>query len=411
MPQIESLGRPMRIAIVNETYSNKMGYAEHCLSKALASLGVELHLITAGLPHYYTIEDFKDTYGDFNIGHDGQQESEIVDGYTVHYIGHSKLLGRGRLKGLSSKLRQVRPDIVQTFASISWVPLDSAMMKLLFGYKLFTGNHTTASVFPLAQREASIWDRERIKTLLMRGVPGRAISLLSERCYAATADCADVAVRFFGVLKSKIDVCPLGVDTDVFYPLDRGSEREETRARLGFRAEDIVCVYSGRFAGDKNPLLLARAVERLVLEGEPYRALFIGNGGQAKEIAGRAGSQLHSFIPYQELGSLFRACDIGVWPAQESTSMLDAAACGLPIIVNDTLVATERIDGNGITYRLNDIDDLVRALRSLRSPGRRKELGTVGASRMATLFSWKAIAERRLQDYRAALGIAGWRRG
>jgi glycosyltransferase involved in cell wall biosynthesis len=411
MKKIKPLARPVRIAIITETYSSRMGYAETCLSKELAKLGTELHVITSGLPHYYFMEDAKGTYGHFNSGHDTNKESDKIDGYTVHYIDHSKLLGKVKLRGLLAKFFQIRPDIVQTFASISWIPLETAMMKPLFGYKLFTGNHTTASVFPLARRRASIWDRERLKAFFMRGLPGRAISLVTEKCYGATTDCADIAVRFFGVQKSKIDICPLGVDTDVFYPLDRGSEREETRALLGFGAEDIVCVYSGRFASDKNPVLLARAVERLIREGEPYRAIFIGNGGQAKEIADCAGAQLHPFVPYQELGRLFRACDIGVWPAQESTSMLDAAACGLPIIVNDTLVATERIDGNGITYRLNDIDDLVRALRSLRSPGRRKELGTVGASRMASLFSWKDIAERRLQDYRAALGIEGWRRG
>jgi glycosyltransferase involved in cell wall biosynthesis len=110
------------------------------------------------------------------------------------------------------------------------------------------------------------------------------------------------------------------------------------------------------------------------------------------------------FRPHRELPPYYRAADIGVWPTQESMSMLDAAACGLPIIVNDTLLAKERIEGNGITYRLNDAGDLAEKIRWLSDPGRRRELGDTGARRMIELFSWGALARHRLADYEAAAG-------
>ena len=84
--------------------------------------------------------------------------------------------------------------------------------------------------------------------------------------------------------------------------------------------------------------------------------------------------------------------------------MLDAAACGLPIVVNDTLLAKERIEGNGITYRLNDAQDLADKLELLCRPEFARELGHVGAVRMAESFSWSSIARRRLADYEAATG-------
>ena len=86
--------------------------------------------------------------------------------------------------------------------------------------------------------------------------------------------------------------------------------------------------------------------------------------------------------------------------------MLDATACGLPLIVNDTMQAVERIEGNGITYRLNDLDDLVRALRDLRDPGVRAKLGRHGAERMRERFSWGVLARQRLRDYAEALGYS-----
>ena len=82
--------------------------------------------------------------------------------------------------------------------------------------------------------------------------------------------------------------------------------------------------------------------------------------------------------------------------------MLDAAACGIPIVVNDTLRATERIEGNGLTYRLDDLEDLIRVLASLKEQPDRERLGRCGAKRMCSLFSWESIAQRRLRDYETA---------
>ena len=67
--------------------------------------------------------------------------------------------------------------------------------------------------------------------------------------------------------------------------------------------------------------------------------------------------------------------------------MLDAAACGLPLVVNDTLKAHERIDGNGMQYKVNDLDDLVRAIGQLQDARLRQTLGASGAQKMRNQFS------------------------
>lgn len=83
--------------------------------------------------------------------------------------------------------------------------------------------------------------------------------------------------------------------------------------------------------------------------------------------------------------------------------MLDAAACGLPIVVNDTMSAPERINGNGFAYRLNDLDDLINMLLKLQDPTTRLRLGSCGAQKIARSFSWESIAKRRLRDYETSL--------
>ncbi len=397
----------MKIVIISEVFAKNMGYMESMLPKYLAKLGAEVHVITTDLSPYYQTPDFAKTYTEFSKKSQLTPGSvEFHDGYTLHALPHQRLLGYMRITGMKQKLAEIRPDIVYSMASIGWIALESALLKPRFGYKLFTGSHTTASVFPLSRSKKTLFDAAQVKNFLTRVIPGRFTSLFTEKCYGATEDCADIAVRFFGVEKSKIDVCPLGVDTELFHPLnteDDFKERANFRSELGIGDDEIVCVYTGRFSDGKNPLVLGEAVARLVAQGEPYRAIFVGHGVQAESLKQLPGCTVFPFTPVENLPQYFRSADIGVWPTQESTSMLDAAACGLPLIVNDTLIATERIEGNGWTYHLNDVDDMVRVLLLFKDPSLRKKLGDAGARKMVREFNWESIALRRFNDFKFAL--------
>jgi glycosyltransferase involved in cell wall biosynthesis len=397
----------MKVVILSETYAEAMGYAGTCLPAAMAKLpGVEVHYVTAGLPVYYTMADFSKTYGTFQTAEFRPGDVREVAGYKVHYLAFEPTYGGVRLKGLGDKLRQIAPDVVQTFAHVSWGAIDAARLRRSLGFKLFTGNHTTASVYPLARMNAGLLNPLRLREFVIRGLPGRYVSSGIERCYGATADCSDVAARFMGVPRKKLVTLPLGVETDIFHPASDDEERRratDLRAQLEVVDDEIMCVYTGRFAEDKNPLLLARAVKELRLAGEPFRAVFFGEGIQRERIEAVEGTVVRPFVHYTQLGDLYRAADIGVWPTQESTSMIDCAASGTPIVVNDTIAAVERVEGNGLRYRLGDLEDLKRALLELKSLERRSELGSEGARKMERDFSWRSLAQRRVNDYRAAL--------
>ena len=397
----------MRVVLLSEVFSLKMGYLENALPKYLARLGADVHVVTMGLPPYY-IQNPQEIYRGF-ADDTGLRPGmvEAHEHYTLHTIAHRRRMGYLQAVGLIEKLRALRPDIVQTTAAIGWLPLQAAWGTIALGYKLFTGNHYHASVFPLAGRKLRPWDRDLLNCRIKRSLPGSLVALRTEKCYAIAPDCADIAARFFGVPRRKIDICSLGVDSDLFSPAVEEADikaRHELRARLGVAEGEIVCAYSGRFTEDKNPLVLAAAVEDLRRRGEPFRGLFVGNGPQRHAIQACEGCITHPFVPVHELGAFFRASDIGIWPTQESTSMLDAAACGLPIVANHTMSASERLDGNGLTYKLNDRDDLARVLLSLKEQERRQRLGSCGADKMARNFSWHTIAARRVCDYERALG-------
>lgn len=397
----------MRVVLLNESFPEGMGYAGTAIPKTMRAMGVDVHYVTAGLPVYHGMPNYAETYGEFHRNIDLPGSTREVDGYQVHFLDYRLGFGGARLLGLREKLAELKPDIVQTLNHVAWPPLAAALNRRNGGYKLFTGNHTTASVYPLARMDAGPLNPLRIKEYLIRTLPGRFISRRIERCYGATSDCSEVARRFMGVPAEKLTTLPLGVETDVFHPATNPEEHARAKALredLGVASEEIMCVYTGRFSDDKNPALLAEAVAEMRAAGAPYRAVFFGEGVQRDRLAGIEGTIVRPFVHYSGLADLYRAADIGVWPTQESTSMLDCAASGRPIVVNDTIAAVERVEGNGLTYRLNDNDDLKRALSALQSPETRFALGSVGAAKIVAKFSWQALVQVRIDDYAAAIG-------
>lgn len=395
----------LRVLIIAETYPPKMGYLVTSLSKYLARLGMEVHVVAMDLPPYYNAA--ADVSGATRFLQEqalAAGSSSIVDGYTVHILRHRRLLGYAAMVGLWRKLRQLRPDVVYSVVTLGWNPLLAALAATVLRYQLFIGNHTAISGFPLAAA-AHPGPSALLRNFLMRWIPGRFVSLAAHKCYCPTSDCAEVAARFFGVQAGKLAVVHLGIDTDFFFPASPADEsaRAALRRRLGFADADIVCIYTGKMGEMKNPVLLARAIEQLRAEGRPFRGLFIGDGAQRAEVARHPGSVVLDFMEFSSLGDFYRACDIGVWLTNESTSMLDAAGCGLPLIVSDRIYQ-DHVTGNGLAYRMNDLDSLLQTLRRLQDPEVRHALGAAGAAKMRQSFSWEGAAQRRLLDFQAAVG-------
>jgi len=144
-------------------------------------------------------------------------------------------------------------------------------------------------------------------------------------------------------------------------------------------------------------------VEQLRSQGRPYRALFIGDGDRVDSLRRGCASTVLGFMPVRMLAPYYRAADIAVWPTNESTSMLDAAACGLPLIVSDQIYR-DHVQGNGLIYRLNDLQSLVETLLTLESSETRTALGAAGAEKMRREFAWTHAAQVRFQDFQQALG-------
>lgn len=396
----------MRIVLLSSMFSEGMGYSMNCLPKAWASLGHEVHVITTTAQMYYGSPFYQQTYEPFLGPEQVECGVKQLDGYTLHRLSLINWRKRLGARGLWASLRRIQPQIVQSFDIVSLITMQAAFYQPILGYRLYTENHIHASVFsPATQyRQMSFW--RKFKIFGGTTLPGFLVNLRTVRSYAIAEDPLEISVRFLGVPVDKVVLSPLGVDTDLFHPPFSTADldaRDALRQQFGFTENDIVCIYTGRFTEGKNPLCLATAIGLLVDQGQSFRGLFIGDGPQAEAIRNQPGCVVLPFVRYPDLPTFFRTADIGVWPMQESTSMLDAAACGLPVIVSDRVQATERIEGNGLTYQESNPTDLALTLLTLQDAAKRKALGLAGSTKMLESYSWTYIARRRLADYEAAL--------
>lgn len=396
----------MKIVFITDMYSENMGYVENFLPKAMAKLGHEVHVIASTAQVYFNSPDYKKTYEPFIGPNIVEPVTKQIDGYTLYRLPLKPAIRKNivRIKGLEELLAKIEPDIIQTFDVYAFTTYEVALFAKKHHIKLFTESHTHASVF----------DPGNFKIKLRHWLLGfpkklKVIDEVTVKHYPIAKDVAIISEGFFKVSPQKVEVQSLGVDTDLFAPVLSDADYKEKssyRNKLGFLPEDLVCVYTGRFTPDKNPGCLAQAVNYLQEQGHHHiKALFLGSGTHADIafIESMKGCIVHPFVKVNELAPYYHLADIGVWPKQESTSQLDAMACGLPIIVSDKVGVKERVTGSGLFYEENNFIDLANKILQLTDPSLRKQLAERGMEKIKESYSWEAIAAKRVRDYKQSL--------
>ncbi len=392
----------MVIVFATEFFSEGMGYSENCLPKAMASLGHEVHVVASDLQVYGNLPDYEQIYGKYLGPAVVPTGTKDIDGYSLHRLPHRIIAGYVDIKGFLPKLHELKPDVVQVHHCASAIALKSAFGKSILGYRLYSECHQHLSVTRPFLRFGKKLQMKRVLYGVSRTAPGFLISLVSTKCFPISHDCAFVAHQYYGVQKDKIRIMPLGSDTDLFCPVSNNEleqERDLLRKTLEVSENEILCIYTGRFSQDKNPLLLANAIGELNKSGSCFKGLFIGDGVQASAIESLPGTRAIPFVPFRMLPKYYRAADIGVWPTQESLSMLDAASCGIPVVVSDRMGDQDRVEGNGAVYREGDVADLATVLHKLTPEQLRRELGRVGRAKVVEKYSWIRVARDHIQEY------------
>ncbi len=206
-------------------------------------------------------------------------------------------------------------------------------------------------------------------------------------------------------------VLPNAVDAELFVPMDRASSRASmqiTGQALG---------YIGRLVPEKGLVGLIEAMPHL----SPTTSLYLVGDGpmltQLRELAGRLGLEKRVHFlgrkPLSALPVVMNAIDALVlpslttpsWKEQFGRVIIEAFACGTPVVGSDSGAIPDVIGSDGWLYREGDVKDMVRAINACLSEDEvAKQAARVDRrQRVLSEFTWSAVARRYVGVYRDVL--------
>ena len=213
-------------------------------------------------------------------------------------------------------------------------------------------------------------------------------------------------LRQYGV-NGSIEVVPNGVDLHRFH-----GAQPLPRSEFGYADDDILLVYAGRIAPEKNLEFLIQSfagVSRLI----PNVHLLIVGGGQKEHeealrpVPGELGikDRVHftGMIPYDQLPSYLAMCDVFVTASVTEVhplSVIEAMAAGLPIVgIDSPGVGDSVVDGESGLLSTEEIASYTAKLTYLcMSRDLQKRMGTA-AREASQQYSIERTMKIMLQHY------------
>lgn len=217
-------------------------------------------------------------------------------------------------------------------------------------------------------------------------------------------------VRLLDIPEDKIDVAVPGVNRE-FHRLPT-AEVETFRQQQGLPERFIL--YVGTLEPRKNLETLMRAYARLTQRKRVKLALVGATGWQfdsTLRLIGQMGLQadilMPGFVRNEELSYWYSAAEVFGYPSIYEgfgLPILEAMACGLPVIASDSTSLPEAVGPDGLLVPPTDVAAWADALSSLlENPDLRANLAERGRLR-AGQFTWARTARQTVATYHKALG-------
>lgn len=297
-----------------------------------------------------------------------------------------------------SLLRQLRPAIVHTR---NLAALEMQLPAWLAGVRARVhGEHG--------------WDRDPALMNARHHRLRRWLRPLVNHYIALSGEIAGYLESQIGVAPGRISRIINGVDSARFHP---GADRSRLPAEFAPPGTWVIGTV-GRLEKVKDQLNLAQAFIRLAEKvpdaRQRLRLAIIGEGSLRagiESLLNQAGLRDLAWLPgaRDDVPELLRSFDLFVLPSQAegiSNTILEAMACGLPVVATDVGGNAELVVA-GETGRLvpaSDPEALASTIREyVNDPGRMQAHGAAGRRRVEERFSMKAMVGAYLQVYDALL--------
>jgi glycosyltransferase involved in cell wall biosynthesis len=382
----------MRIIHVINYFQPILGYQETFLAKEQIKANHDVSVITSD--RYYPFPRFKETYRQLLGGRKCGKGFRIEEGIPTYRLPTLfEIRCRVWLIGLEELIVKIKPDLIISHAILSSSFRLAKLKAKGYKFKLIVDDHL--DVYTKKDFIGKLyykWRKIRTQKYLVPWVD-KFVGVTTSTC------------QFFenetGIPKEKIEYIHLASDSDLFQFNEK--KRKELRNKLKITDSAILLLYTGKINSDKGVDVLVSAFNIMNAKSKVY-LLLVGDG--TPELKNKLISMVkdenkrniifHPFVPTTELSKFYSAADICIWAKETSTSMLDAASCGRPVIGCDIPAVKERLsNGNGLTYETGNYEDLAAKISYLcMNDSLRQEMGRKGRELIEKEFSWKIISKK-----------------
>lgn len=370
----------MKFVLVNYEYpplGGGAGNATAQLAAALTRLGHTATVLTAGHAEQAGTDRNEDGIRVIRLASRRRRVDRSDPGEMLSYV-------RLALRALPRLLRSEPADGVIVFFSLPCGPI---------GWR---ARRATGTPYAISLRggdvpgaEARVGLMHRLLAPIRRMVMRDAIAVIANS-------------RGLAELSQRVDPVPVqvvanGVDTAFFTPREASSD-----------GEAVTLLFAGRFQSQKNLfVLLEQFAAARARSGLPLRLALVGDGPQRDDLQARARAlgiadalTWHGWLSKPALRDVYRSADLFLNPSLYEgmpNTVLEAMACGLPVIASRVMGNDELVDGSeaGLLFDLAEPDQLGRAIETLAaSPERRRSMGARARRFVCAGYTWEAAAER-----------------
>ena len=386
----------MNIVHVIDYFQPKIGYQEFFLAKYQKVIGHKVTVVTSD--RFYPFSDYDRVVGKIlgvRIRNSGSFTESGIHVVRLPVLFEFSAGHQLWLNSLEKTLKALKPDVIHCHNLYSLTSLRCALLKrhmdTCLVYDTHAATYNTDFKRNFFSRVFHFGYNLFVKKEILKNASGIYAIGLEEQKFIS---------KDFDLPENQIPLIPLGADTDLFN-FSKG-KRNEIRKKYNI-GNNILLIFSGKIIPGKRLDILLNAQKGL----KDTLLMIIGSGNaeymlHLKEKFKNSGIIWLDFVANSNLPEYYSGADIGCWPGNPSNTMLEAMACGLPIVVPKWPESEYLEKSGGVSYfKKDNASELRRILSKLiNDVNYRKTRGQNAAKYLKLNLSWKKIAANTVNYYK-----------
>jgi len=320
---------------------------------------------------------------------------EELEGIKIRRLNHAfRLGGTPIIPSLPLELNRISADIIHTHLPSPYISDLACFFSKRRGIPCVLTYHNDIVSNGMLSNVGKFYNATALKSLLSNV---DRIIIHQPRCLNYSP--------YLPKFKYKIEVIPCGVEVDKFRPL--GIEKRENS--ISFLS------ILNKYHKYKGLDYLLKALTLVKKEIKDVKLMVGGEGelieyykGMVKSLDLESNVEFRGFVPQEELVEYYNRSRVFVLPSISSRQegfgivLLEALACGTPVITTDIVGVAKDVEANnaGIIVQPNDIEALAEALVTvLRDENLSAEMGRNGRKVIEEKYTWEKVIDAVITLY------------